>query len=201
MEYTNIFDEDFFDSLDSDIEYDSSALSAEPCFDYDSKRTSCTFTGHRILSPEETTHLVPKLKSTVLYLISLGVKEFHCGGAMGFDTLAATVVYDISREHDEIRLILDLPYENQNKGWSDTHKRFYDFIKSKAHEINIHGENPKNREQAVKFLLSRNRLMIDKSHYCVCYLKDTESKKGGTSYTVNYAKLHDLHIINLAQQE
>ncbi len=199
MDYS-LFDEDeFYEISDADIEFDLSAVSAEPYFEYDNKRVSCSFTGHRKLSTEETRNLVPKLKSTLLYLISLGVREFHCGGAIGFDTLAATVVYDISREHKDIRLILELPYEEQCRGWSETHRRFYDFVKSKAHEINIHSNNPKNREQAVKSLLSRNRLMIDKSHYCVCYLRDTNAKKGGTAYTVNYAKLHDVQIINLAE--
>lgn len=195
------FNDEFFDISDSEIEFDETSLSSEPFFEYDSKRISCSFTGHRNLSPEETRNLVPRLKSTVLYLISQGVKEFHCGGAIGFDTLAATVVYDISRQHKNIRLILEFPYEDQCHGWSENNRRFYDFVKSNAHEINIHGENPKSREQAVKLLLSRNRLMIDKSHYCVCYLKDIDSKRGGTAYTVNYAKLHDLQIINLAEQE
>ena len=201
MENNVFFNENSFEINDSEIEYDLSALTAEPFFEYDNKRISCSFTGHRSLSPEETQNLVPKLKSTILYLISLGVKEFHCGGAMGFDTLAATAVYDISRQHKDIRLVLEIPYENQSKGWDDTKRRFYDFVKSNAHEINIHNKNPRNREQAVKFLLSRNRIMIDKSHYCVCYLKDSNAKKGGTAYTVNYAKLHDLQIINLAEQE
>ena len=96
---------------------------------------------------------------------------------------------------------MEIPYEKQSEKWSDDDKRFYDFLKNKAHEINIHGNNPKNREEAVKLLLARNRIMIDKSYYCVCYLKDETAKSGGTAYTVNYARLHDLQIINLAEQE
>ena len=162
---------------------------------------TCSFTGHRILTDAERLRLVPILKSTVLYLISQGVKEFHCGGAMGFDTLAATVVFDVSREHGDIRLILELPYEKQAEKWNDRDKRFYEFVKSKAHEINVHFPNPKSKEDATYALLSRNRIMIDKSHYCVCFLRNEDAKRGGTAYTVNYAKLHDAHIINLAKQE
>ena len=191
------FDDIFSDFADdADIDFDGYDISYEPYTEYDNKRISCSFTGHRIISVAERVSLVPAIKSTVLYLISLGVKEFHCGGAMGFDTLAAGVVYDISREHPEIKLILELPYENQSAKWAEIDKRFYDFIKSKAHEINICSGNPKNKEEAVKALLTRNRKMIDKSYYCVCFLKNS---KGGTAYTVNYAKLHDLHIINLAE--
>ena len=193
------FDENFIELIDNtDADFEGFDIIPEPYIEYDNKRISCSFTGHRILSGEERVSLVPALKSTVLYLISLGVKEFHCGGAMGFDTLAAGVVFDVSREHPDIKLILELPYENQSSKWKDTDKRFYDFIKSKAKEINICSGNPKNKEEAVKALLMRNRRMIDKSYYCVCFMKDN---KGGTAYTVNYAKLHDLHIINLAEQE
>jgi len=199
MDNSAFFDEYVFDISDSDIEFDLSAISAEPYFEYDNKRYSCSFTGHRILCAEERKSLLPSLKSTVLYLISLGVKEFHCGGALGFDTLAASVVFDISREHPEIKLILELPYANQSAKWNENDKRIYEFLKSKANETNIHSDNPKNKEQAVKALLSRNRIMIDKSHYCVCFLRNNESKKGGTAYTVNYAKLHDVQLINLAE--
>ena len=110
-------------------------------------------------------------------------------------------MYDLAREHKDIKLILELPYEKQAEFWSDKNKRIYEFIKSKSDEINIHSPNPKNKEEATKHLLTRNRLMIDKSHYCVCFLRDENLKRGGTAYTVNYAKLHDLQIINLAEQE
>ncbi len=201
MDNFSLFDEDFLEASDCETELDGSAISAEPYFDYDSKRISCSFTGHRIISAAEKQSLLPRLKSTILYLVSLGVKEFHCGGAVGFDTLAASVVFDISRDHPDVKLILEIPYEKQSEKWSDTDKRFYEFLKSKAHEINVHSPNPKSKDDAVKALFLRNRLMIDKSHYCVCYLKGDKSSKGGTAYTVNYAKLHDVQIINLAGGE
>lgn len=197
MDYNENYD-DFFDIGDSDIEFDESAISAEPYFEYDNKRVSCSFTGHRIITDAEKAQLIPRLKSTILYLISLGVKEFHCGGALGFDTLAATVVFDVAREHEDISLILELPYEKQAIKWTDNEKRIYEFLKSKANEVNVHFPNPKDKNEAVQALLSRNRILIDKSHYCVCYHKNTY--KGGTAYTVNYAKLHDVQIINLAEQ-
>lgn len=197
----DFFDDIFYDIGDSEIEYDLDALSSEPYFEYDNKRFSCAFTGHRTISDIERKQLIPLLKSTVLYLVNLGVKEFRCGAATGFDTIAASVVYDISREHPGVKLILDLPYPDQCKGWSEQNKRFYDFIKSKAHIVNTHSKQPTNREEAVNALLLRNRIMVDASHYCICFLRDENLRRGGTSYTVNYAKLHDLQIINLFQQE
>jgi uncharacterized phage-like protein YoqJ len=41
----------------------------------------------------------------------------------------------------------------------------------------------------------RNRYMVDSSGYCICYVTQ---KKGGSYYTMNYAKEAGLGIINLA---
>ena len=188
---------DFLDVNDSDIEFDLSAISAEPYIEYDNKRTSCSFTGHRILSDDERERTVSSLKSTIHYLVSCGVKEFHCGGALGFDTLAATVVLDVVRERGDLRLVLELPYESQTAKWSEKDKKIYNFLRDSADEVNVHSPNPKNKEEAVKALLLRNRVLVDKSHYCVCYMN---SDIGGTAYTVNYAKLHDVLVINLADE-
>lgn len=163
--------------------------------EYDNKFSSCSFTGHRILSLKEKNELISILKKEILYLISNGVTEFHCGGALGFDTLAASVVFDLSRQFKNIKLILELPYENQAEKWKPEDKRKYEFLKSKASEINFHSKNPACKQQAIDALLKRNRIMIDKSQYCICYYKNSHS---GTAYTVNYAKLHDRQITNLA---
>jgi len=187
---------DNFDGFDSDLpEYDAETDGAV-FEEYDTRRISCSFTGHRDLTQDEVYAVVPKLKTTVQYLVSMGVKEFHTGGARGFDTLAATVVYDLKRMNNDIKLILELPYKNQTRGWSEKEKRFYDFLLENADDVNYYGENPQNYYQAVQSLYKRNRAMIDKSYYCVCYLVKDE---GGAAYTVNYAKKRDANIINLGK--
>ncbi len=193
----DFFDDIDFDNLDSYIDFDESAACAEPFIEYDNRRYSCSFTGHRKLSRHERFVLMPKLKSVILYLISCGVKEFHAGGAEGFDTLAAGVVHEISKTHRDIKLIIELPYKrsgNEKSSSRDSHMR--SFILDVADEVNCHGEKPKSYEEAVKMLYKRNRVLVDKSHYCVCYLK---TKSGGTAYTVNYAAIRDTSIFNLAE--
>ena len=37
--------------------------------------------------------------------------------------------------------------------------------------------------------------MVDNSTYCICYLV---SQTGGTAHTVDYARKHNLNIINIA---
>lgn len=47
-------------------------------------------------------------------------------------------------------------------------------------------------------MFKRNRHLVDNSSICIAYL--TESK-GGTAYTVNYAKQKKIQVINLAERE
>lgn len=184
-------DSDFFDISD---DVDKTEYS-----EYDRRRHSCSFTGHREISPEETTELVPKIRSTVLYLISKGVTEFHVGGAEGFDTVAAGVVHEIARNRGGIRLILELPYEKKMTYLKKNAKerRFYEFIKSVADEVNVHGTRVTGRLEAINSLYKRNRVLAEKSYYCVCYMRE---RRGGTGYTVNYAETLDCQIINLAEK-
>ena len=43
----------------------------------------------------------------------------------------------------------------------------------------------------------RNRHLVDNSSICVCYLTEN---KGGTFYTVEYAKSKNLKVINIADK-
>ncbi len=193
-EYDELLDELLEEESISDI----FGQGPEVFCDYDTRRRSCSFTGHRVISQEKVHELIPKLKSTVLYLISKGVTEFHAGGADGFDTIAAGVVHEAAMTHKHVRLVLELPYEKSfiHLKKNAQEKRFYEFIKSVADEVNVHGQKPVSKLEAVKALYKRNRVLIDKSYYCVCYMKE---ETGGTAYTVNYAKNLDCNIINLAK--
>ncbi len=193
------FDFEYHDDyMQTEISEGGCGVCAEPYYEQDQRRASCSFTGHRDLSAQEKRALVPKLRSTVLYLISQGVTEFHTGGAEGFDTLAAGVVHEISQTHEGIRLVLELPYERSFSREADTSqkKRFYEYIKSVADEVNIHEKKPSGKLEAVECLYKRNRVLMNKSYYCVCYMREPV---GGTVYTVNYAKTLDCLIINLAE--
>ena len=79
------------------------------------KETSCFFTGHRKIRADKKIELIPKIKNAVSYLYSKGVTDFHTGGAIGFDTLAAAHILDVKRDHPGMKLILDLPYKNQTE--------------------------------------------------------------------------------------
>ncbi len=169
------------------------------CVAPDTKRlASCCFTGHRNIPKDKVTTIVAGLKSTVSYYASKGITNFRAGGALGFDTLAAAVVIDLKRSNPQMRLILDLPYEGQADTWTEDQKRIYQFTKDNADQINFYGDAPTNKKAFSELMFKRNRALVDNSQYCVCYLN---KRRGGTLYTVEYAKKHGLEIFNLAEEE
>ena len=123
-------------------------------------------------------------------LIGQGVVFFTCGGALGFDTMAALAVLKLRQKVTHMRLLLVLPYKGQARGWSKKDRRIYNHILNKADEVVYTSEY-----YYAGCMHKRNRHLVESSMVCVCYLNRAE---GGTAYTVDYAKQKGLRIINLA---
>ena len=147
------------------------------------EKTAC-FTGHRKIPPESISELSQRLKNTLLRLIEEGYMYFGAGGALGFDTLAAQCVLSLKNQYTHIKLILVLPCITQTKGWSENDIAIYEEIKSQADKVVY-----TSREYSRGCMFKRNR------HLVVAYLTQ---EKGGTAYTVNYAKEHGLTFYNIA---
>ncbi len=160
------------------------------------REKTCFFTGHRKGLGNVIKDLLPKLKSSISYLYSKGVTDFCVGGALGFDTMAATQVLDLKRDHPNMRLILYLPYRNQSEHWKEDHKRFYQYILKNCDEVHYAFDGDvKDYSESKEYLLMRNRMMADRGMYCIAFYSG--SKRSGTGYTVEYAKKNGCEIINL----
>ena len=131
-----------------------------------------------------------RLRETLIKCIEKGYCFFGAGGALGFDTLAAQIVLELKKDYPQIRLILVLPCHNQTRGWDEKDIATYELIKGKADKV-VYTSDDYFRGCMQK----RNRHLVDCSSLCVCYLKES---KGGTAYTVEYAKKKSLQIINIA---
>lgn len=153
--------------------------------------SSCCFTGHRNISSFERTRIQEQLESEIVQLIHQGVYGFFCGGALGFDTLAALAVLKIREIYTHIKLIMVLPCRDQAERWSDRNRGIYDRILNEADEVIYTAEHYYNG-----CMLRRNRRLVDSSDVCICYLAKTS---GGTAYTIAYAKERGLRVINLAR--
>ncbi len=153
--------------------------------------STCFFTGHRVISTE----LIPKITRLTrdqIYLhAARGYTDFICGGAVGFDTVAAVQVAKVKAGGTPIRLILALPCRDQTALWKDTEMlRLYQRIKGAADEI-IYVSNLYH-DGCMK---ERNRFMVDSSSACIAYYNG--SKYGGTGQTVRMAKRKNISITNI----
>lgn len=155
----------------------------------ESIENSCCFTGHRIIRTEHRDKLNENLCLIIEDLYNTGVYRFLCGGALGFDTVAAKAVISMKSKFPAIKLILALPCHEQEKSWSKSSIIEYEAIKSSADEVIYISD--KYYDGCMQ---KRNRFMVDNSTHCVFYLT---SVRGGTGYTVKYAlekerKMHNI---------
>ena len=139
-------------------------------------------TGHRKLKENFDYFLLEdKLKS----LIDAGYTKFYCGMAMGFDLTCAGLLLRLKKFY-KIELIACVPCENQEEKYSYYDKLlYYDYLQ-KFDEVKY---IEKNFTKSCMF--KRNRYLVDNSDLVFAYLY---KQKGGTYYTVEYAKKREKKI-------
>ena len=161
---------------------------------------SCCFTGHRPLklpwgydeNNEKCLCLKQILKEQIAELSQKGVRLFLTGMADGVDIYAAEAVIELKREHPEwkIKLIGIIPYAGQ-EGCSGTkyYARYQNILQNADRYFVL---SPHYTQDC---LLERNRFMVDQSKYVLAVYN---GEKGGTGYTINYArqKNRDITIID-----
>ena len=156
------------------------------------KENACCFTGHRILSATMRENLGEKLEQMLLILTEQGITDFICGGARGFDTLAAQMVLEIREDMPQVRLILALPCREQAKLWNEKEHAEWEAILRQADEVIYTAE-----EYSTGCMMQRNRFMVDNSDICVYYLTNMRS---GTCKTVQYALEQEKNLINILEE-
>ena len=122
-------------------------------------------------------------------LIVAGVNTFRGGGAIGFDTLAELKVIEKKKQYGFIKLELILPCKDQTKKWGERDRTIYEYIASEADAIRYITDT-----YTSTCMHERNRGLVNGSDFCLTYLAD---EVGGTAYTVDYAKKHNVDVINL----
>ena len=153
--------------------------------------STCFFTGHRSIPDEVMTPLLAEVDGTIESLYGEGFRNFVCGGAVGFDTIAACRVAVAAKKHPDIRFILVLPCRDQTSRWRRTvDLSLYQRIKGFADDV-IYARDM----YAEGCMHERNRMMADMSSTCVAYYNG--ARLGGTAYTVRYAEGEGLRIVNL----
>ena len=152
---------------------------------------TCMFTGHRKICSRDVKLLPAWLDEQIESLIEQGYTDFCAGGAMGFDTLAALKVLEKKEKYGFVKLHLYLPCKDQDKGWNESFKRAFRYVKERADSIRYASD-----EYTAWCMQKRNRDMVEASSVCIAYCNSTS---GGTRYTVSYAEKKGIKIINYVE--
>ena len=154
------------------------------------KENTCCFTGHRDLDKRQIADARNKLMTLIAELYENGYRWLVCGGALGFDTLAASSVLASQSAFPDIELYLALPCKSQAQGWSRLNRGVYRRILACASKVEYISDS-----YTPWCMLARNRRMIELSSLCISYkLRDS----GGTAYTVRAAEGASIPVLNIA---
>lgn len=154
------------------------------------KIKNCSFTGHRVILPEHIALVKDRLKRGINYAYEKGCRNFFCGGALGFDTMAAREVILYRLSHKDVRLFLVLPCLNQSENWNEKQKDAYDFIASSADEIIYTSE-----EYTKDCMRVRNEYLAKSCDILIAYLTRSVS---GAGQTVRIAKRLGKEVHNIS---
>lgn len=155
---------------------------------------ACCFTGHRDLPKGEAERLTEKARALILLLIQEGFTEFRVGGAVGFDMIMAELLLRLRDEKkQEIRIISVIPFPSWRAKWSSEEIRRQNMILEKSDEVIF-----VRQHYCQGIYMIRNRALADGAQVCIAYCN---RPKGGTAWTVRYAKQNGLRTYNLAGGE
>ena len=150
----------------------------------------CIFTGHRDLPVDEGV-LRAAIRRHITALYADGFTDFLSGGAMGFDLLAAEAVLELRPILPEMRLLMILPCEGQDRAYPPADKLRYRAALDQADLVRY-----TSHTYYKGCMLTRDRVLAEAADFCLCWL--TRST-GGTAYTVRQCALRDVPILNLAE--
>ncbi len=150
--------------------------------DFDIK-TTCCFTGHRILKKDFNEKVISNVINDV---IKRGYKTFLVGMARGFDLKCVKALVEIKKNYN-IDIVACLPCKDQNKYFTQKeNEEYFEMLDSVDKKIYI--TETYNKE----CMILRNKYMVDNSSVLIAYYNYF---KGGTHATVKYAEKQNKEII------
>ena len=151
--------------------------------DFDLK-TTCSFTGHRILKRDFS---FLNLDRIIERVINSGYKTFLVGMARGFDTAAFEAL--LKYKNKNIDIIACVPCLEQDKYFTLKEKEKYKELLEKADKI-VYVSN----EYYDGCMQKRNKYMVDNSSLLISYIY---ANRGGAIQTRNYAEKKNRIIIDV----
>ena len=160
----------------------------------DLRQRTCCFTGHRAIPEKDLPGILKRTEQAVRRLIEQGVIFFGVGGAIGYDTEAAKLLFRLrATDYPQIKVILVYPFEGFTSRWSDEQRVEYARLLPQYDKAVCVAQRA-SREA----YLERDRHLVNGSAYCIAYCT---RNNGGTAYTLRYAQQEGLKIVNTASGE
>ena len=121
-----------------------------------------------------------RLRESLEYLIGQGYIDFLCGGALGFDQIAAEIILSLRNSYPWVRLIMVCPWPGQADRWTeDQRQRWLNILQASDQVIYLASAYSRS------VFLKRNAFMVD--HADILLAAYNGCADGGTAMTVNYA--------------
>ena len=160
----------------------------------DLRQRTCCFTGHREIREKDLPDILERTEQTVRRLIEKGVAFFGVGGAIGYDTEAAKLLFRLrATDYPHIKVILVYPFEGFTSRWD---------VAQRAEYVRLLPQYDKTvcvaQRASREAYLERDRHLVDSSAYCIAYCT---RNSGGTAYTVRYAHKQGVPVCNTASTE
>lgn len=154
------------------------------------RERTCCFTGHRDIPADRLQMVMTGTEAKVRELISQGYRYFGIGGAMGYDTIVAEMLFRLrEREYPEIKIILVYPFDGFISRWSDSQQATY------ARLLPMYDKRVCVCKSASRdAYLARDRHLVDYSSACIAYCT---RQTGGTAYTIRYAAARGVPVFNV----
>ena len=160
----------------------------------DLRQRTCCFTGHREIPVKDLPGILERTEQAVRQLIEQAQVFFGVGGAIGYDTEAAKLLFRLrATDYPQIKVILVYPFEGFTSRWSDAQRAEYVRLLPQYDKAVCVAQRA-SREA----YLERDRHLVDSSAYCIAYCT---RNSGGTAYTVRYAHQQGVTVFNTANME
>ena len=162
---------------------------------------SLCFTGHRKVPGRgygEWQGIPEIVSAVILSSYQKGFRNYYCGGAIGFDTIAAYAVIAAKKVYPDIKLIMVIPFKNQPCKWPPDPQAKYNETLAQADSVIFVdkecGLTDIGNYSAAKMFL-RNEYMVNKCNAVVACISNTATS--GSKHCILYAKSKNKPILTI----
>lgn len=144
----------------------------------------CAFTGHRQMDENLNEELF--MRALERLVADCGADTFYCGMARGFDLFAAQKIIALKKRY-ALRLVACIPFGGQIDTMKGRDRELYEETLENCDEVVV-----LSAEYYPGCMYLRNRYMVDNADVVIAHFNGA---KGGTMYTLSYAKKNKKSII------